>query len=121
MIEAVFDIPRDYLLKGEGAPDEIGRFGFIDMGEYEIENAGSMGIPYRSLLPKNVEGVLIAGRSMSTDLIVHNSTRNVGCCLLTGQAAGTAAALSTKEEVPPSRLDTNLLREVLAQHQAYFE
>ena len=121
LIEAVFDIPREYLLKGEGADDEIGRFGFIDMGNYEIENAGSMGIPYRSLIPKDVEGVLIAGRSMSTDHVVHNSTRNVGCCLLTGQAAGTAAALAVQESVAPSKLNAQLLQEVLAENGVYFE
>lgn len=121
LIEAVFDIPREYLLKGEGADDEIGRFGFIDMGDYEIENAGSMGIPYRSLIPKDIEGVLIAGRSMSTDHVVHNSTRNVGCCLLTGQAAGTAAALAVQENVTPSKLGAQLLRKMLAENGAYFE
>ena len=121
LIEVVFDIPREYLLKGEGADDEIGRFGFIDMGDYEIENAGSMGIPYRSLIPKDIEGVLIAGRSMSTDHVVHNSTRNVGCCLLTGQAAGTAAALAVQENITPSKLDAQLLRKVLAENGAYFE
>ena len=121
LIEALFDIPREYVLKGEGAPDEIGRFGFIDMAEYEIENAGSFGIPYRSLLPQKIEGVLIAGRSMSTDLVVHNATRNVGCCLLTGEAAGTAAALAVREEVLPSQLDPQLVRGALAKSGAYFE
>ncbi len=72
------------MLKGEGAEDEIGRYGFIDVREYEVENAGSFGIPYRSLIPKDIKGVLIADRSMSTDRVVHNATRNVGCCLMTG-------------------------------------
>jgi len=66
LIEAVFDIPKEYVLKREGAEDEVGRFGFIDMPDYRVENAGSFAIPYRSLIPKEVEGVLIAGRSMST-------------------------------------------------------
>jgi len=91
------------------------------MREYEVEDAGSFGIPYRSLIPKGVEGVLIAGRSMSTDHVVHNATRNVGCCMVTGQAAGTAAALAVRENVLPSRLDTQLLRKVLAENGAYFE
>jgi ribulose 1,5-bisphosphate synthetase/thiazole synthase len=121
LIEALFDIPRDYVLKGEGAPDEIGRYGFIDMADYEIENAGSYGIPYRSLLPQKIEGVLIAGRSMSTDQVVHNSTRNVGCCLLTGEAVGTAAALAVREKVAPSKLDAQLLRRTLAERGVYFE
>ncbi len=121
MIETLFDIPREYVLRGEGAEDEVGRFGFIDMSEYEVEHAGSFGIPYRSLIPKGIDGVLIAGRSMSTDHVVHNATRNVACCLMTGQAAGTAAALAVREGVRPSALDAQLLREVLAENGAYFE
>jgi len=121
LIETVFDIPRAYVLRGEGAKDEIGRFGFIDMSEYEIQHAGSFGIPYRSLIPKDIEGVLIAGRSMSTDHVVHNATRNVGCCLLTGQAAGTAAALAVQQGVMPSTLDAGRLREILAEQGVYFE
>jgi len=121
LIEAVFDIPRDYVLRGEGAEDEIGRFGFIDMREYKVKDAGSFGIPYRSLIPKGIEGILIAGRSMSTDQVVHNATRNVGCCMVTGQAAGTAAALAVQEKVLPSGLDAQLLRKVLAENSVYFE
>jgi len=121
LMETLFDIPREYVLRGEGAEDEIGRYGFIDIREYAVENAGSFGIPYRSLIPREIEDVLIAGRSMSTDHVVHNATRNVGCCLMTGQAAGTAAALSVREGVQPSVLDAQLLREVLAEHGAHFE
>jgi len=121
LVEAVFDIPREYVLNGEGAEDEIGRFGFIDMREYKIRDVGSFGIPYRSLIPKGIEGVLIAGRSMSTDQVVHNATRNVGCCMVTGQTAGTAAALAVKEGLLPSKLDAHLLRKTLAENGAYFE
>jgi hypothetical protein len=121
LMETLFDIPREHVLRGEGAEDEIGRYGFIDIREYEVDNAGSFGIPYRSLIPRNIEGVLIAGRSMSTDHVVHNATRNVGCCLMTGQAAGTAAALSVREGVQPSALDAQLLREMLAEQGAYFK
>ncbi len=64
------------------------------MLEYAVEDAGSFGVPYRSLVPKEVEGVLIAGRSMSTDHVARNATRKVGCCMLTGEAAETAAALA---------------------------
>ena len=120
LINARFDIPREYILAGEGAPDEIGRFGFIDLPEFAVQNISSYGIPYRSLLPRDIEGVLIAGRSMSTDNVVHHSTRNVGCCMITGQAAGAAAALAVREGVLPSQLNTDLLRTVLAQQGAYF-
>jgi len=100
LVETLFDIPRDYVLKGEGAEDEIGRFGWIDLAEYGIRNNGSFGIPYRSLIPKNVEGVLIAGRSMSTDHV---------------------AAFGAKKGIPPSQLDIQVLRDALEKDGAYFE
>jgi hypothetical protein len=40
---------------------------------------------------------------------------------LTGQAAGTAAALAVQENVIPSKLDAQLLRQVLAKNGVYFE
>jgi len=119
-IRAQFDMPRDYVLTGQGAEDEIGRFAFVDLPDFEVENAGTYGIPYRSLLPREIEGLLVAGRSLSTDHVVHNSTRNVGCCMVTGQAAGAAAALAARDEVSPSALDPQRVRELLDQQGAYF-
>lgn len=120
LMNARFDIPREYILAGEGAPDEIARFGFIDLPEYAVTSSGSYGIPYRALLPRDIEGVLIAGRSMSTDNVVHHSMRNVGCCMITGQAAGAAAALAAREGIQPSQLNTDLLRATLNTQGAYF-
>ncbi|MHB9031856.1 MAG: FAD-dependent oxidoreductase [Anaerolineae bacterium] len=121
LMRARFDIPREYILTGGGAPDEIGRFSFIDLPEFAVTDGHTYGIPYRALLPRDVEGVLLAGRMISTDNVVHHSTRNVGCCMVTGQAAGTAAALAVLNGVQPSQLDTNLLRDTLAKQDVYFE
>jgi len=41
--------------------------------------------------------------------------------MLTGEAAGTAASLAIQEDVAPSELDAQLLREVLAKNRVYFE
>ena len=57
-------------------------------------------IPYRNILPKGVENLLVAGRATGGDRDSHAATRNMACCAVTGQAAGVAAALSVKGNRP---------------------
>ena len=54
----------------------------------------SYGIPYRSLVPRKLENVLVAGRCISTDRSMQASIRVMPGCYITGQAAGIAAALA---------------------------
>jgi hypothetical protein len=58
-----------------------------------------MHIPYRSLVPRKVDNLLVAGRSFSSDDIVNNEYNLIPHCTLYGQAAGTAAALAIKSGV----------------------
>ena len=51
-------------------------------------------VPYRSLVPREVEGLLVAGRCFSSDAPANNLTNLIPHCIATGQAAGTAAALA---------------------------
>lgn len=55
-----------------------------------------MQIPYRSMLPREVRNLLVAGRAIGGDRIAHAATRNMACCAVAGQGAGVAAALSVK-------------------------
>ncbi|MBP1851234.1 hypothetical protein J2Z17_002677 [Rhizobium halophytocola] len=55
-----------------------------------------MHIPYRSMLPGKVKGLLVAGRAIGGDRIAHAATRNMACCSVAGQGAGVAAALCVK-------------------------
>lgn len=75
-------------------------------------------IPYRSLLPKGVEGLLTAGRCISGTHRAHASYRVGGVCLAVGQAAGTAAALAALEKVTPRQLDVKKVQEALARQGA---
>lgn len=72
------------------------------------------GIPYRCLVPRDVDGLLVTGRALSATHDAHASARSIGQCLAYGEAAGTAAALSIAEGVEPRALDTTLLRQELA-------
>lgn len=56
------------------------------------EKGESHGIPYRSLAPKGLRNVLVAGRSISCERIVQGSVRVMPVCLAMGEAAGMAAA-----------------------------
>jgi hypothetical protein len=56
-----------------------------------------MHIPYRSLLPRAVRGLLVAGRAIGGDRIAHAATRNMACCAVSGQGAGIAAAHAVRD------------------------
>jgi hypothetical protein len=57
-------------------------------------------IPYRCLVPREVEGVLAAGRNLSCDPQAHNPLREVPECWVLGQGAGVAAALAVRHRLP---------------------
>jgi hypothetical protein len=70
-------------------------------------------IPYRCLVPIEVEQLLIAGRCISATHEGAASARVIPACYATGQAAGTAAALGVQQGVPPRRISIVELQNVL--------
>ncbi len=109
-IHCAYELTQQDCTTGRQFEDQIGCFAFIDNSQHVVKDAGAYGIPYRALIPQRVDNLLIAGRMMTVDLVAHNSTRNTVCCLLCGQAAGTAAALAAQEGVMPSAVDVGQLR-----------
>jgi hypothetical protein len=67
-------------------------------------------IPYRSLLPARITNLLVAGRCISADHRAHHATKEIPPCIATGQAAGTAAALSLAGEQPVAGVDVRALQ-----------
>jgi hypothetical protein len=70
-------------------------------------------IPYRCLVPKGSQNLLVSGGLVSADRQAFSSARVQAQCMATGQAAGTAAALCASATVRPANLDPHLLRERL--------
>ena len=71
------------------------------------------GIPYRALVPRGVDGLLVAGKHMSGSHLAMASYR-VQCLLgQVGQAAGVAAALCATRSIQPRRLDFTDLKPLL--------
>jgi hypothetical protein len=71
--------------------------------------------PYRALVPKNVEGFLVAGRSFSSDDAANDSINLIPHCIAMGQAAGTAAAMAVDRGINPRQVDYRALQERLMQ------
>jgi ribulose 1,5-bisphosphate synthetase/thiazole synthase len=74
------------------------------------------GIPYRCLLPKGVEGLLVAGHTISMTYMAHGSggpSRGMPACMAYGQAAGTAAAIAIKQGISVKKVDIPTLRKTL--------
>lgn len=76
-------------------------------------------IPYRSLLPINIENLLVAGRSISTTHEAMSAIRVMAPCMAMGEAAGRAAKMAVRNNVPPSRIDVKKLQEELLAKGAY--
>lgn len=67
-------------------------------------------IPYRSLLPKEIGNLILAGRCISTDHAAMGSVRLMGTAAAVGQAAGVAAALASRDGVSMASVDTEELQ-----------
>jgi glycine/D-amino acid oxidase-like deaminating enzyme len=114
-------LTADDVLSGRRFPDQIARCG----APIEEHHAGShtrwlyleagrtYGIPWRSLLPRSVEGIVVAGRCFSATHDAHASARSMATCMAMGQAAGTAAALAVAADGVPRDVSTEALRERL--------
>ncbi len=68
-------------------------------------------IPMRALIPKDIDGVLTAGRCISGDFVAHASYRVTGNAVAMGEAAGIVAAEAAKSgklphEIPWKRRST---------------
>jgi len=70
-------------------------------------------IPYGCLVPRGVDGLLVAGRAISSTRSANGSLRLQSTCMNLGQAAGTAASLCVQQASKPRLLDGVRLREHL--------
>lgn len=69
-------------------------------------------IPFRSLYSRNIDNLLMAGRAISVSRLALGSVRIQGTCAVTGQAAGTGAALCAKYELSPRALYQTRMEEL---------
>ena len=116
-IDAAYNMTEGDVRNEGRFEDSIGIYPeFIDgYGVLILPTTGRyMQIPYRSLLPKGVKNLLVAGRAIGGDRIAHAATRNMACCAVAGQGAGIAAALSIQHGVALDAINLGLLQAELA-------
>lgn len=76
-------------------------------------------IPYGVLVPKQVDGLLVAGRCFSSELTVNSMTNLVTHCFAYGQAAGAAAATAALDSVAPRNVDIKKVQKELIRQDVY--
>ena len=76
-------------------------------------------VPYRSLIPKGVENMLVAGRCISSDQGAQASFRIMPTVCTLGEAAGIAAALAVKGKCSVRQIDVSSLQEILKENGAF--
>lgn len=86
---------------------------------YKYGEGENYGIPYRTLTPRRIGNLLVAGRCVSADEMVQASIRVIPACYITGQAAGVAAAMAANGGVSVHDVDVSKLRQALRHYGAY--
>ncbi len=124
-----YRLTRDDVLGGRRFDDEIALCGAPiedhhaggDTAWRYVADGGVYGIPYRSLLPIGIEGLLVAGRCFSATHDAHASARSMATCMAMGEAAGSAAALASAGGVTPRAVSAATVREHLLAAGALLE
>lgn len=118
-IAGVYTLTRDDVVRARTFDDAIARSAYpIDIHNpvgsgtttHRLPPGASYEIPYRCLVPESIEGLLVAGRCISTTHEALASTRLTPTVMTLGQAAGTAAARCVALGIAPRAIDTADLR-----------
>ena len=116
-IDAIYNMTEDDVRHEARFEDSVGIYPeFIDgYGILILPTTGRyMHIPYRSMLPQSVKGLLVAGRATGGDRVAHAATRNMACCAVAGQGAGVAAAQAVRSNAELDAIDITALQTELA-------
>jgi hypothetical protein len=123
-----YEITREDVLEGRTFEDTVGQICFPvdihdpDTGQatfHQIGADGAFDIPYRALVPKDLENVLVAGRCISVTSYAHGATRNMAPCLVMGESAGVATAMAAEKNVSMPELDVGHLQDVLEERGVF--
>lgn len=93
------DNPIDDVMRSS---DEMTHEAIVEPGSYYT-------LPFRALVPKQIENLMFAGRILSADPVAFASVRGMPQCMAMGQACGTAAAQAIATGKPVQDIDTDQL------------
>jgi hypothetical protein len=78
-------------------------------------------VPYGCLVPRTLDGLLAAGRHVSSDAASHSFLREIPQCWLTGQAAGVAAGIAARRGVVPRAAPVGEIQAELGRQGAFLQ
>ena len=104
--------------------DSIGIFPeFLDGNDIAImpSTGRYFHVPYGIILPEKVGNLLVAGRCVAGDKVSHAATRQMMCCVVTGQGAGVAAAVSFKDNTTCREANISKVQKILKKQDVRIE
>lgn len=93
--------------------------GVIGVGGAQSANHVGWPIPYGALVPQQLDGVIAAGRCIACDTKWVEDMRLIAACLITGHAAGAAAAVAVASNCQPRAVDVAKVQDVLRKQNAF--
>jgi hypothetical protein len=129
-LDGLYEIQTEDVLQARRFDDSIGCGGYcMDMHDPDgqgitfnlVDKGGHYQIPYRCLVHREMDGLLAAGRCISATHEALAAVRVIGICMVTGEAAGTAAGLSVLKGVTARNLDVGLLQKTLRNNQVLLD
>lgn len=113
-IKGSYIITEEDSMNGSRFDDVIAwRSGWLDIGFTRVTQMKIHQVPYRSIVPEQVDGLLAAGRCISASHEGAAAGKSMGNCMATGHAAGIAAALSSREKKAPREIQVSKIQELL--------
>jgi hypothetical protein len=124
-----YRLNREDVLSAQQFDDQIGLCGAPIEDHYEgtdtrwhyLPEGRCVGIPYHTLVARDGENVLVAGRCFSASHDAHASVRSMAQCMSMGEAAGVAAAMCVQYGKAPREIDVQELRQRLRSCGAILE
>lgn len=113
LLEGVASIDKKGAVSGATFSDTVAVSGHDGLKLPEFQ------IPYGALLPKTVDNMIAAGRCISCAPDLIDRVRLIPVCIVTGHAAGVAAALAAKTGTRPRDVPANEIQKVLREQGAY--
>lgn len=108
---AVGDYPVDHHHKAYDGPDSLPKIGFYPIPSY--------GLPVGTIIPEDVDNMLVTEKSISVSNIVNGSTRLQPVVVQIGQAAGAIAAIALKEGVSPADVSVRQVQNAILDAGGY--
>jgi hypothetical protein len=113
-IKGSYIISEEDALNGSKFEDVIAwRSGWLDIGFTKLSLIKIHQVPYRAIVPEQIDGLLAAGRCISASHEGAAAGKSMGNCFATGHAAGIAAAVSSKTKKQPREMDVKIIQELL--------